>query len=98
MKTAKEWADYLPLDIKLWFIEECENDGSKLNKLYDSLLDCVWEEFDWANTELGLDFWEGVKELCLIYKGREAEILTDLEWIDQQVGEDKSDLLTNKTT
>jgi thymidylate synthase len=49
MKTAKEWAEYLPLDIKLWFIEECESEGSKLNNLYDSLLECVWQEFDWAN-------------------------------------------------
>jgi hypothetical protein len=82
MKTAKEWAEYLPLDIKLWFIEECESKGSKLNNLYDSLLECVWQEFDWANTELGYDFWSGVKELCLKYKDREADILKDLEWID----------------
>jgi len=82
MKTAKEWAEYLPLDIKLWFIEECESEGSKLNNLYDSLLECVWQEFDWANTELGYDFWSGVKELCLKYKDREADILKDLEWID----------------
>jgi hypothetical protein len=97
MKTAKEWAEYLPLDIKLWFIEECESEGSKLNNLYDSLLECVWQEFDWANTELGYDFWSGVKELCLKYKDREADILKDLEWIDDllewidELGFDKSE-------
>jgi hypothetical protein len=81
MKTAKEWAEYLPLDIKLCFIEECERQGINTNVKIKNLSSAIlW--LNWSDAELGGEFWEFVWELVCDYKGREAEILTDLEWID----------------
>ena len=81
MKTAKEWAEYLPLDIKLCFIEECErqeiNTNVKIKNLSSAIL---W--LNWSGAELGGEFWEFVWELACDYKGREEQILKDLEWID----------------
>jgi hypothetical protein len=82
MKTAKEWAEYLPLDIKLWFIEECERQKCLFETRYFSLRDAIHVSLNYDLTELGAHFWFGVWSLACDYQGREAEILTDLEWID----------------
>ena len=82
MKTAKEWAEYLPLDIKLWFIYECEMQECNLDEKYSTLSNCILRQFHWTLSELEYDFWSGVEQLSRDYQGREAEILTDLEWID----------------
>ena len=93
MKTAKEWAEYLPLDIKLWFIEECERDGEDVNTPFEIFYKCLLQNFIWDKTELGQEFWEGIYDLLHEYEGLEAEILTDLEWIDElELAEDKAEL------
>jgi hypothetical protein len=52
--------------------------------------------FIWDDSEFGHLFWQGVSELCLYYKGREAEILTDLEWIDELVFDERGVCSTQK--
>lgn len=93
MKTAKEWAEYLPQAIKHCFIIEATNQKYHFLGKYPDLytaLDCV---INFEESELGFDFWQGVYYLAKDYKGREAEILTDLEWIDElEVAEDKAEL------
>ena len=84
MKTAKEWAEYLPLDIKLWFIEECERQKYNAEKKFKSLEDAINSSIYWNKTKLGDEFWEFVWNIALDYDGREAEILKDLEWIDDK--------------
>ncbi len=85
MKTAKEWAEYLPLDIKLWFIEECERQGCDFKSKFSSLCNAIYNEIDWDKAKLIDDFWYIVWQITLDYKGREEQILTDLEWIDELV-------------
>lgn len=83
MKTAKEWAEYLPLDIKLWFIEECERQGCDFKSKFSRLCHAIYNEIDWDKAKLIDDFWYIVWQITLDYKGREEQILTDLEWIDE---------------
>ena len=84
MKTALEWAEYLPLQIKLWFIEECERQEAHFTCEYPSLVDAICGElFDWSYTEFGYEFWDFVWHIALDYQGREAEILSD--YLDESV-------------
>jgi len=84
MKTALEWAEYLPLQIKLWFIEECERQEAHFTCEYPSLVDAICGElFDWSYTEFGYEFWDFVWHIALDYQCREAEILSD--YIDETI-------------
>lgn len=93
MKTALEWAEYLPTDIKLWFIEECEryNRVTK-DKEYDSLHSAIGKFFVWHFSELGYDFWDFVHIQSKKYKGREEKLLTDIDYIDESVPYTKSEV------
>lgn len=81
MKTVAQWAEYLPLNIKLCFIKECEKQKYLFETRYFSLRDAINLSLDYDFTEFGEHFWFGVWSLACDYKGREEQILTDLEWI-----------------
>ncbi len=85
MKTALEWAEYLPEGIKEWFIIECTKFG-KENDSRDNLRAIIYYSFNWDETELGEDFWEGVYDNALSYTYIEYKIAKDLEWIDNEEG------------
>ena len=83
MKTALEWSKYLPQAIKQWFIIEATNQKYKKKTKFNYLVGALDEAINFEESELGYDFWYGIYILAKDYKGREAEILTDLEWIDE---------------
>lgn len=76
IKTAREWAAYLPADIGWWFVEEVRRcDPARLDDEYGTLAEAVDDCISWDKTEFGRDFWKGVCDLAGDYAFNESQIL-----------------------
>lgn len=75
-KTIRQWLNTLPVPFNHLAIEEYEKNPHKPLVAYEkvnNILDALWDGLKWSDTELGMEFWQGVySEMCFLTTGKEV--------------------------